>query len=210
MWVRSAYTSELAVLAAWLSVFVPWNVAYFSREVDTFVPGEALDAFGLSGSETTTMFVLRFPFFELQFRDETLAFNGIGVDITDSLAGEYPGTALAGEIYLTSPPTSAAFYEGALWYASLLWTLAAVAFALALALSLALYFRTDWTLERLPASEVRVMGALLGLAALGVAGASLLYSLERDVVGTPIPVGVFVVGALAVVLLRTEEVEGES
>jgi len=205
MWVDSEYTSELAVLSAWVSVLLPWNVTYFSRETGTFVPEEVLATFGLSGSETVTMFVLRFPFFELQFREETLVVDGIGVEIGDSLTAEYPGTALAGEVYLTTPPTAAAFYDGLLGQAALLWTVAAIAFALALGLSLALWLRTEWTVARLPASEVRLMGALLAVAALAVTGASVLQYVARDVAGTPVPAGAVVVGALAAVLLVTSE-----
>jgi len=51
------------------------------------------------------------------------------------------------------------------------------------------------------------MCALLGLGALGTAGASVLYFAVRDMVGVPVPVDVLVVAVLAAVLLRTEAVQ---
>lgn len=193
MWVRSEYTSELAVLSAWLSVLVPWNVAYH-----TDAPVDS------------TVFFLRFALFEVQFRyPTTIEVNGQEHSAAPALEVTYPGVQVAGELFVTTPLNSVLFYDETLQSASMLWTIAAVAFTLALLLSFALYFRTAETNERLPYSEVRVMGSLLAIAALGTATASLLYLLENDTVGTPIPVGVLVIGALAAILLRTEEIEGD-
>lgn len=211
MWIRSQYTSELAVIAAWVAVLIPWNLSRFSRNVGDFFSEVGLGAFPHTGTESVSMFAVQFPLFGLQFREETVVADGIGLEVGDDLATEYAGIQLAEGIYLTTPLTSMSFYEGTLWLASLLWTVAALAFVLALALSFALYFRTEETVARLPVSEVRLMGSLLGLAAVGLAGSSSLYFLERDTMGTPIPVGVLVVGALSVVLLLTEEMpESES
>lgn len=196
MWVRSRYTSELAVLAAWVSLLIPWNVTYHTSATVQEAP-----------AAEGTMFVLRFALFELQLREEAVTAGNIQIgNFAEFLEAQYAGTNLFGGVYLTSPPTSASFYEGALSQASLLWTVAAVAFALAVVLSLGLYFRTEATSARLPVSEVRVMGGLLGVATLALCGSSYLYFQERDVVGTPIPVGVIVIGALAAVLLATKEV----
>lgn len=190
MWVRSKYTSELAVLAAWVSLLVPWNVTYH---------GDA----PAGGS----VYFFRFALFELQFRRPgVLEINDQVVEASEPLALTYPGTELVASIFATTPPGSMSFYDGTLQQASLLWTLSAVAFALAFALSIALYLRTEETISRLPVSEVRLMGGLLGLATLGTAGASYLYYLDRDVAGVPIPVGVLVMGALSLALLVTKEV----
>lgn len=193
MWVRSEYTSELAVLSAWLSVLVPWNVAYHSdAPVDS------------------TIFFLRFALFEVQLRfPSTIEVNGQKHSAAPVLDLTYPGVEVVGNLFVTTPLNAVLFYDETLQTASMLSTIAAVAFALALVLSFALYFRTAETIERLPYSEVRVMGSLLAIAALGTATASLLYLLENDVVGTPIPVGVLVIGALAAILLQTEEIEGD-
>lgn len=199
MWVRSKYASELAVLSAWLAVFVPWNVAYHTQ---TWIRGDP----SIEGS----VFFFRFPFFELQLRSgsvvEAVGREAIEFDVSNLEADAYPGTALFGEFFVTTPPQSLAFYESTLWQASLLWMVASLAFAFAFALSIALYLREEEVVEFLPVSQVRLMGALLGLGALGTGGASVLYYVERDVVGLPIPVGVLVVGALAIVLLQTEEI----
>ncbi len=195
MWVRSRYTSELAVLAAWVSLLVPWNIAYHSSAtVEEFPAVEG------------TVFFLRFAFFELQLREQSVVAGDIRVDnFAEFLDVQYAGAELFGGLYVTSPPSSAAFYDGTLWQASVLWTVAAVAFGLAFALSLALYFRTEPTTERLPVSEVRLMGGLLGIVTVTLAGSSYLYYLEREVAGTPIPVGLLVIGALSLTLLLTKE-----
>ena len=198
MWVRSEYTSELAVLAAWVSLLVPWSVAY---------NGDA-PVFGLDNVDATLYFV-RFPLFELQFRSDSVIQNQVEFDIAGLLASQYPGTELFASIYVTTPPTSALFYDGRLALASVVWSVAALAFLCAFGLSIALYLREDAVVARLPVSEVRLMGALLGVGALGAAAASVLHYTQRAVVGTPIPIGVLVIAAFALVLLRIETVEGE-
>jgi len=203
MWVRSKYTSELAVLAAWVSLLVPWNVAYHT---DTPFDG-------------TVLFV-QFSLFEIQFRNPNPAaieIEGDPVSSAPVLDALYPGVELFGNVFATIPVTSIIEYEDTLLLqvASLFWAVAALAFALALVLSLGLYFRTQETLtllrtqetlDWLPASEVRLMGALLGVAALGTGAASVLYYVERSIVGIPIPVGVVVIGVFALILLVMEEV----
>lgn len=200
MWVRSAYASELAVLSAWVSMLVPWNVSW--KLVDH--AGFPLDS---------TVVFLRFALVELQFRSvATIRANTTGIgggverlDTAGLLAQQYPGTELLAGFYVATPLEAATFYESAsLAQASLVWTAGSVAFLLAFGLSLALYFREATVRERLPVSEVRLMGALLGIGAVATAAATALYHSGRDIVGTPLPVGVVVIGALALVLLQTE------
>ncbi|MFC7072117.1 hypothetical protein ACFQJ7_04415 [Halovenus rubra] len=190
MWVRSQYTSELAVLAAWVSLLVPWNVAY---------QGDA-PAGG-------TVYFFRFALVELQFRQPgVLDIGGSSIKATQPLDATYSGSELATSLFATTPVGSATFYEGTLGLASILWLLAALVFLIAFAFSLALYLRTAQTIARLPVSEVRLMGALLGVGTLGVGASSVFQFLERDTVGMPIPIGVFIVGVLSVVLLLTKQV----
>lgn len=202
MWVRSEYANELAVLAASLSLLIPWNVAQHSHEV----PG---------AGETSILF-FRFPLVEFQFRENTITQQiggggAINIDVSQSLDLTFAGTKLWGDLYVAFPHSAVQFYDGTLWQASLLWAGGALLFAVAFLLSIALYFREDWVEYRLPVLPVHVMGALLTLGALGTAGASVLYYLERDVVGFPIPVGVLVLGLLGIVLLLTQPVsEDES
>lgn len=219
MWVRSEYANELAVLSAWLAVLMPWNVTRHERTDNLSLLGGLLNA----DAESKITFI-RFPFLEIQLRraggaDPSDVQNGSiengstaaqrvrEADTGEILDAAYAGTNVVGDVFVTTPPTSAGFYDGTLWQASLLWTGAAVAFGCAFALSLALYVREDSVVQRLPVSAVRLMGALLGVGALGTGGASALYFLERDVVGFPVPAGVVVVAVLAVVLLQTERVE---
>jgi uncharacterized protein (TIGR04206 family) len=205
MWVRSKYASELAVLSAWLTMFIPWNIAAHDQVWERLsIQGEAIES---------SIYFLRFPLFEIQFRSGTVVkeINGrpIGQDISSIEANTYAGTNLFGDVFLATPPQSVTFYDSTLQQASILWTLGSLAFFAAFALSLALYFREDRVTEALPISQVRLMGALLGIGALATAGASIMYFLERDLVGTPIPIGVIVIGALAAVLLQTEELPDE-
>lgn len=195
MWVRSEYANELAVLSAWIAMLVPWSGASHTlRE---------------SGVEGDIIFI-RFPLFELQFRSPVLVEDQAQETVTELglLEATYPGTELFGDVFATTPPSSVSFYESTLGQASLLWTLAAIGFALAFLLSVGLYVREDRVVQTLPVSSVHLMGALLGIGALGTAGASVLHYLERDTVGFPIPAGVVVIAVLAVILLRTEELEG--
>jgi len=220
MWVRSEYANELAVLSAWLAVLVPWNVTQHTRTDNLSL----LDGL-LNADAESKIFFLRFPFLGIQLRQpggvnpDKFVQNGSveegsvaaqrleSADASGMLDSAYAGTELIDGLFVTTPPSAIGFYDGTLWQASLLWTIAAIAFALAFALSLALYVREEPVADRLPVSAVRLMGALLGIGALGTAGASVLYFVERDLVGFPIPAGVIIVGILAAVLLQTEEVE---
>lgn len=200
MWVRSEYAGELAVLSAWVSMLLPWNVVWKGIEHAEF-PVDSSVVF------------LRFALLELQIRGAgTIRANataiGEGVQRIDAsalLAQQYPGTEVFADFFVATPPGSALFYSSPhLFRASLAWTFGAVAFLSAFVLSLALYFREEQVREHIPVSEVRLMGGLLGLGVLGTAVATGLYYVGRDVAGTPIPVGVLVIAALAVVLLQTE------
>jgi uncharacterized protein (TIGR04206 family) len=197
MWVKSEYASELAVLSAWVAMVLPWNVVYF--------PNAA------GGS---TVVFLRFALVEIQVRAATiitLVNNRTGdvrrVAADGLLAQQFPGTELAADVFVTTPPTSALFYEAPeLQQAGLAWTVAAASFLLAFVLSLALYTKEEAVRERLPVDPVRLLGALLAAGTVGTALATWLYYLARDLAGTPIPVGVVIIGVLAVVLLRAERV----
>lgn len=197
MWVRSKYASELAVLAAWVSLLVPWSVAYNT------------DAeFG------STVFFLRFPLFELQLRRPAVFEDVDGLEFRYDDAGPlleqlYPGVELASNLYLTSPIGSTQTYSGSMETASIFWGVAAIAFVVAFALSIALYLREEAVVDALPVSQVRVMGALLGIGALGTGIASVFHYMEQDLGGFPIPVGVLVIAAFALVLLQTEEIPDE-
>ena len=193
MWVRSEYAGELAVLSAWIAAVLPWNVAYQSS-----APPEG----------QASVYFFRFAFFEIQFRRPwVFEVNGDVSVATEPLDITYAGTNLFGDVYATSPPTSTTFYGGTMGQASLLWTVAALVFAVAFVLSLALYLREEDVADRLPVSEIHLMGALLAVGTLGTGAASALYLTARDSTGLSVPVGVVVVGLLAVVLLRTEKIE---
>jgi hypothetical protein len=69
VWVRSEYAEELAVVTAWLSAFLPWNVTY-----------SALSGVG------SVLFV-RFPFFQVRYI--------FGISISEGVAVSTPLGALA-------------------------------------------------------------------------------------------------------------------
>jgi hypothetical protein len=201
-WVRSEYAAELAVLSAWVSALLPLNVAWH---------GSAPPA------NSSVVVFLRFALFELQYRipatvtvtdADTGAVTEVGAErVAGILAAVYPGTELAFDFFLTTPPTAAAFYRGsdpALATASLAGTVAALAVLAAVGLGVALYLRAGAVRARLPVTEPRAVGALLAVAAGAGAVATWYYYLGRATAGLPIPVGVVLVGALAAVLLRTE------
>jgi hypothetical protein len=194
VWVDSEYTEEFGVLATWLSMIVPWSVTYF-----TDAPLQSIVAF------------VRVSVFELQLRfPSTITFDGVPLEVANALAAEYSGIQLFGNFYATVPPAAAIRYNGPLALANWAWTLAAVVMLLAFGLSVSMYVRTDNTRERLPRPYHRIAGTLLGLASVLSLIATVGMYLERDVVGVPIPVGVVIVGGLAVALLRAETVDGRA
>ena len=151
---------------------------------------------------------LRFPLVELQLRSPAVIQSGEErVTVDAALDGAYSGAELFGDVYLTTPPLSVLFYDSTLKQASLLWMAGAVGFALAFLFSLALYLREDRVVAALPVGAIRLMGALLGVGAVGTAGASVFHFAARDTVGFPVSVGVLVVAVLVAVLLRTEAVQ---
>lgn len=201
-WVKSEYASEVAVLSAWLAALVPWSVTYQPA------------AQPIGG----TIYMIRFPFFEVQVRALSILVNDTLRDASHLLAEFYPGTNLFEGVYVTTPPTAAAFYtdlpvtEGTVaagsapHVGSLAWTVGAAVLLVALALSLALYVDEAGTADRLPVDAVRAMGGLLAVATVALAVATVFYYQGRAVTGIPVPIGVVVVGALAGVLLRVERV----
>jgi hypothetical protein len=69
VWVRSEYAEELAVVTAWLSAFLPWNVTYST----------------LSG--VGSVLFVRFPFFQVRYI--------FGISISEGMAVSTPLGALA-------------------------------------------------------------------------------------------------------------------
>lgn len=190
-WVKSEYAAELAVLSAWIAALAPWSVTVHTQ-----------------GPLGSLLFAIRFPLAELQVRvASTVTVDGQAVQVTDLLDQIYPGVGVWGDAYLADPISAAITYERtALQVGSVAWALGAVLIGLAVLLSLAMYRDEAATARWLPADQVRVMGGLLAAGTVAFAAASVLYYLGRDVVGVPIPVGVVLVGALAVSLLRVDRV----
>jgi len=190
-WVKSEYAGELAVLSAWIAALVPWSVTVHT-----------------GGPLGSWLFMIRFPLAELQVRAaSTVTIDGQEVQVAELIDQVYPGVAVWGNAYLVDPISAATTYEvTVLQLGSVAWAVGTVFVVLAVLLSLAMYRDEAATARRLPADEVRVMGGLLLAATLAFVAATVLYLQGRDVVGVPIPVGVVVVGALAVALLRVDRV----
>jgi hypothetical protein len=190
-WVRSEYAGEFAVISAWLSMVLPWNIVYRAS-----LPTEPL------ASEMT---IIRFPLLEIQFRSPAVVeINGQMSSAAALLEQMYPGINLFSEVYLSWPVGASAHYGGYMQWGSLAWALGALAVLAAFAVSIAFYLREDDLQERLSADPVRLIGGLLGVATVATAAATVLYFLGRDLGGIPIPIGVLIMGALSVALLRVE------
>lgn len=188
-WVKAEYAGELAVVAAWIAALVPWSVSL-----------QPSAPFG------SIFFAVRWPLFELQVRIPA-AVDGDQQPVAEALADVYPGTNLGGGFYLAEPVTAASHYGSTtLTNGSLAWMVGAAIVLVAVVLSIALYRDESGTATRLPVDHVRLMALILGLATAAFAVASAFYWIGPDFIGVPVPVGVLVVGALAVVLARVERV----
>lgn len=190
-WVKAEYAGELAVVAAWIAALVPWSLSLEP-----------------SGPFDSILFMVRWPLFELQVRiPANFSANGQQLDVAGALAEVYPGAGLFGPFYVADPVTAATHYESDwLAYGGYAWLAGAAVVAVAVVLAVALYRDEAATARRLPADPVRAMAGLLGLATVAFGVASACYWLGPGFVGVPIPVGVAVVGALAVSLARVERV----
>ncbi len=180
------YAEEFAVVSAWLAALVPWSLSYHD-----------------SGPLQSVLIAIRLPVAEVQLRGASnVTINGDPKDVEALMAQVYPGAKVGGDLFVTTPPTSALFYDKlALVWGSLFWTLGGLLVVGAVALSFGLYLREDAVTERIPVDPVRAMGWLLGGATVALVGATVLFFLARGLVGVPVPVGVVVTGILAGVLL---------
>lgn len=189
-WVRSEYAPELAVLSAWLSMLLPWNVVYHP-----------------DAPVRSTVVFLRFSVFELQIRFPFLfEFGDQLVDAAPALAARYPGTELFWGMFLTSPIGAVTHYDGYMLWGSVAWLVASIALLGAFLVSIALYLDEEGFEDRITVDPVRLIGGLLGAAAAATALASALYFLDRSIAGIPVPLGVLIMGALSVALLRVDRV----
>jgi uncharacterized membrane protein len=197
VWVKSEYADELAVLVTWLSMVVPWSVAYNSE--------------GPLGSHIA---FVRVSVFELQLRfPSNISFQGVPLDVARALDVVYGGFQIAGNFYGAFPPTAALFYDGttlefadALTLANAFWSLAGAIMLAAFVLSVAMYRDEAATSARLPVAYHRLAGWLLAAASICLAVATAWFYVARPRVGIPLPVGLVVILALAITLIRADTV----
>jgi hypothetical protein len=183
MWVNSKYASELAVLSAWLSAFLPWNLTHSS--------------FGDLGG---TLFV-RFPFFQVQYtwfpvveiEGEVRTFRQTGFEV---VRGVWVADPLTARLSATGVGANAGVVD-----ASATWLVGAGLVGVAFLLSFGLYFFEE-RFEAAPVDPVRAMGGLLALGAVALSVATV--QLWNALPGIPIPVGIAVMATLAWTLLRVE------
>ena len=166
VWVRSEYAGELAVLSAWLSAFIPWNVM-------------------LSSVAGGSVLFVRFAFVQVRYT--------YGVPFAQGVAVSDPLTA----IDFQSGNSIAAAYE--------VWAVGAGIFAVAVAFSF-VYYLAEERVEALPLDPVRIMGALLGLTGVVLAGSTYLL-VTRGFPGIPLPIGVLFLFVFAGVLLTIDRTE---
>lgn len=190
-WIDEAYAEEVAVLTTWLAAFLPWTVAY---------TGEAFQG--------SRIFFFRFPAFGLQLRfpvEVTADGRVLETNIPQRLAEQYGGFGVAGNLHLELAPLQVGTVDGAAATAYLLWTAATVVMVAAVVLSLAMYFREDFVRTRLPMGYPTLASVTFGVLTVLLAGATVAYYLSDIEYGTPIPLGVGILAAFAVVLWRAEE-----
>lgn len=188
-WVDPEYAEEFAVVSGWLAALVPWSLTYHG-----------------GGPLGSVLIAIRLPLAEFQLRGASdVTVDGDVVDTAALMAETYPGTKVGGDLFVTTPPTAASFYDKlTLVWGSLFWTLGGLLVLGAVVLAFAMYLREDAVTERLPLDPVQAMGWLLAGAAVALAGATVLYFLARGLIGVPVPVGVVVTAILASVLLGFE------
>lgn len=192
-WVKAEYAPELAVLSTWLSMLLPWSVAYHTK-----------------GPLGSILVFVRFSVFELQLRfPSRVTFDGVPLDVARALDAVYSGFQVGGNFYVALPPAAALWYDGALAAANAVWTLAALALLAAFVLSLLVYTDESRT-ERFPYPYPRLAGGLLGGATAALALATVLMGLEASTVGLPVPVGLVVMAVLSAVLLRVDIVGADA
>ena len=126
---------------------------------------------------------IRFPFFEFQY--------------TSGFSADEDGPALRSVIRAIEIQM-----DVDLALATQIWGLAALVMLAALVLSV-VYYTNEERLEAGRVHPVRLMGGLLGLATVLFGGATYFVS-TGGFGGVPIPIGVVLLGLLAVVLLQAE------
>lgn len=191
-WIKAEYADEFAVVTTWLAAVLPWSVAY-----TTEAPAESW------------VFFVRFPVAGLQFRMPTeVSVGGQVVDagVPERLAEAYGGIGLLGNLHLQVPPLQLGASEGALLAAHALWTLAAAITLLAVVLSVVMYLREDAVRARLPLGYAKLTSVVFAVLAVVLAGATAAFAMADAPYGTPIPLGVVILAAFAVVLWRVERI----
>lgn len=178
VWVRSKYAGELAVLLAWLSALVPWNITYSSNVGDV-----------------SALFV-RFPLFQVRF------VWGVDVNRNVALTTPIPGWLLPGWLDRLS---ALSFQQGqTILLAYQVWAVGAAVFAIAIALSIAYYLREE-RVEGFAIDPVRLMGGLLGITG-GIFAVATYLLYTRGFPGVPVPIGVVFLLVFAGLLLSAERV----
>lgn len=216
-WVRSEYAGEVAVVSAWLAALLPWTVT-IQPSLPPLGARVYVARFGLVGLQIRPRQTIRIETAPALVDGQTAGAVNRTVPIDHVIDLFVPGSKLIGNLYATTPPTAAAFYANlpvtpettaagsSLFLAGLAWTVGAVVLLATLVVSVALYRDEDGVTEWLPVDPATAIGALLGVTCLALGAATLLFYLGRAVTGIPIPVGVLVIGALSVALLRAERV----
>jgi uncharacterized protein (TIGR04206 family) len=174
-WVDSEYAGALAVVAAWLSVLLPWSVSLRT--------GRLL-------GENASLVVVRFPFamFQFLFGPEVRGFDTL---VPMWAAPWFPADAPPGLADLTTVSNAYA-----------VWLAGGTVLAVALALSLVYYARDEAVEAAAPVDPVRVMGALLAVGGGALLLATVV--LFGPLAGLTAPIGAVIVPVLGAVLLRTE------
>lgn len=169
----------------WVKSEYAGELAVVSAWISAIVPWYLSYAPEITRPDSAVLFV-RFPFFQVRY-----IFN----------------EPLAEAVVFSWIYGAAEWDDGANQIAYELWYVGFAIIAVALALSIAMYLRNDRLEELLPVPAVRMMGALLTLSGLVLAASTVLFY-TRTIFGEyPIPLGLPILLALGVILLRVDLVE---
>lgn len=174
-WVDSEYAGALAVLAAWLSVLLPWS---FSLRTGRLL------------GENASLVVVRFPFAMVQF------LFGPEIQGFDTLVPAWEAPWFPAD----APPSLADFTTVSNAYT--VWLAGATVLMIAFAFSLVYYARDEIIETRAPVDPVPIMGVLLAVGGGALLLATVV--LVGPLAGLTVPVGAVIVPVLGVILMRTE------
>lgn len=173
------YRVGVAHPGMWVRSEYAGELAVLSTWLSAFIPWNVTYSSGIAGG---ALLFVRFPFLQVRY--------SFGVPLAEAIAVADP----LGAVGYQQGQTIQAAYEA--------WAVGAAILALGVLLSLLYYRRESWV-ESWPVDPVRLLGAVLSVTGLVLAGATYLL-VTRGFPGIPVPLGVIFLLVFGVVLLTVE------